>query len=93
MYFCRLIHGFIRKKQAEEMLSSCASGTFLLRFSDSELGGVTIAWVGGGETANDLSNRIFSVYVQKQKSHRSIKRLNQLNSLTDIEHYFLSWSS
>lgn len=42
-----LIMGFVRKKQAEEMLSTCASGTFLLRFSDSELGGVTIAWVGG----------------------------------------------
>ncbi|XP_071451764.1 signal transducer and activator of transcription 5B isoform X2 [Hetaerina americana] len=39
------ILGFIRKKQAEEMLSTCANGTFLLRFSDSELGGVTIAWV------------------------------------------------
>ncbi|CAG2067004.1 unnamed protein product, partial [Timema podura] len=38
--------GFVRKKQAEEMLSKCANGTFLLRFSDSELGGVTIAWVG-----------------------------------------------
>lgn len=41
--------GFVRKKQAEEMLSACASGTFLLRFSDSEPGGVTIAWVGGGQ--------------------------------------------
>lgn len=41
-----LIHGFIRKRQAEEMLSVCPTGTFLLRFSDSELGGVTIAWVG-----------------------------------------------
>ncbi|XP_066996363.1 signal transducer and activator of transcription 5B isoform X2 [Anabrus simplex] len=40
------ILGFVRKKQAEEMLQSCSSGTFLLRFSDSELGGVTIAWVG-----------------------------------------------
>lgn len=39
--------GFIRKKQAEELLSTCANGVFLLRFSDSELGGVTIAWVGG----------------------------------------------
>ncbi|GLV38891.1 Signal-transducer and activator of transcription protein at 92E [Carabus blaptoides fortunei] len=39
------ILGFVRKKQAEEMLSACANGTFLLRFSDSELGGVTIAWV------------------------------------------------
>ncbi|XP_050595082.1 signal transducer and activator of transcription 5B isoform X2 [Bombus affinis] len=40
------ILGFVRKRQAEEMLASCASGTFLMRFSDSELGGVTIAWVG-----------------------------------------------
>lgn len=39
------ILGFIRKKQTEEMLSQCPNGTFLLRFSDSELGGVTIAWV------------------------------------------------
>lgn len=41
------IIGFVRKKQAEEMLTaSGTNGTFLLRFSDSELGGVTIAWVG-----------------------------------------------
>ncbi|XP_012223003.1 signal transducer and activator of transcription 5B isoform X3 [Linepithema humile] len=40
------ILGFIRKKQAEEMLLSCATGTFLMRFSDSELGGITIAFVG-----------------------------------------------
>lgn len=39
--------GFVRKKQAEEMLSSRPCGTFLLRFSDSELGGITIAWVSG----------------------------------------------
>lgn len=42
-----LILGFVRKKQAEDMLANCASGTFLMRFSDSELGGITIAWVGG----------------------------------------------
>lgn len=29
------------------MLAQCTNGTFLLRFSDSELGGVTIAWVSG----------------------------------------------
>lgn len=40
-----LIHGFLQKKQTEEMLSACQPGTFLLRFSDSELGGITIAWV------------------------------------------------
>ncbi|XP_053622337.1 signal transducer and activator of transcription 5B isoform X3 [Plodia interpunctella] len=60
----RLIMGFIQKKQAEDMLSKCPPGTFLLRFSDSELGGITIAWVDGSEvfslqpfTARDLSLR------------------------------------
>ncbi|XP_018913039.1 signal transducer and activator of transcription 5B isoform X2 [Bemisia tabaci] len=40
------ILGFIRKKRTEEMLAQCEYGTFLLRFSDSELGGITIAAVG-----------------------------------------------
>lgn len=40
-----LIVGFIRKDRAEALLSNCQSGTFLLRFSDSILGGITIAWV------------------------------------------------
>ncbi|XP_029671595.1 signal transducer and activator of transcription 5B isoform X1 [Formica exsecta] len=40
------ILGFVRKKQAEEILANCQAGTFLMRFSDSELGGITIAWVG-----------------------------------------------
>ncbi|XP_060808492.1 signal transducer and activator of transcription 5B isoform X4 [Amyelois transitella] len=61
----RLIMGFIQKKQAEDMLSKCPPGTFLLRFSDSELGGITIAWVGDGNevfslqpfTARDLALR------------------------------------
>lgn len=39
------IMGFVHKKTAEEMLLKCQPGTFLLRFSDSELGGVTIAWL------------------------------------------------
>ncbi|XP_050360044.1 signal transducer and activator of transcription 5B isoform X1 [Nymphalis io] len=50
----RLIMGFIQKKQAEEMLAKCPPGTFLLRFSDSELGGITIAWVGE-------ANEVFSL--------------------------------
>lgn len=37
--------GFVGRRQAEEMLKNSKSGTFLLRFSDSELGGVTIAWM------------------------------------------------
>jgi len=39
------VMGFISKPLAEQMLLEKHSGTFLLRFSDSELGGVTIAYV------------------------------------------------
>lgn len=40
-----LIMGFVTKQAAEGMLLQKQSGCFLLRFSDSELGGVTIAYV------------------------------------------------
>lgn len=56
-YICSAILGFMRKKQTEEMLSACANGTFLLRFSDSELGGVTIAWVSGEFTFSINNNQ------------------------------------
>lgn len=43
---CRAIIGFVSKNQAQDWLSNKQSGTFLLRFSDSEIGGITIAWTG-----------------------------------------------
>ena len=36
--------GFVEKKKAESMLLQQPKGTFLLRFSDSTLGAVTIAY-------------------------------------------------
>ena len=45
------ILGFVGRTQAEEMLAATSAGTFLLRFSDSELGGITIAWVHTGGCA------------------------------------------
>jgi signal transducer and activator of transcription 5B len=39
------VMGFVTKQAAENLLLHKPSGTFLLRFSDSELGGVTIAYV------------------------------------------------
>lgn len=49
MFVCvcdyRAILGFLNKQQAQDMLLSKPNGTFLLRFSDSEIGGITIAWV------------------------------------------------
>ncbi|XP_050310065.1 signal transducer and activator of transcription 5B isoform X2 [Anthonomus grandis grandis] len=59
------IMGFVKKKTAEELLLNCHAGTFLLRFSDSELGGITIAWTQDSQevlsiqpfTAKDLPVR------------------------------------
>ncbi|XP_077993966.1 signal transducer and activator of transcription 5B-like isoform X2 [Glandiceps talaboti] len=39
------IIGFVSKTQAQELLLSKPNGTFLLRYSDGSIGGVTIAWV------------------------------------------------
>ncbi|XP_041786047.1 signal transducer and transcription activator-like isoform X3 [Anopheles merus] len=39
------IIGFIHKSTAEKYLAKCVPGTFLLRFTDSVLGGISIAWV------------------------------------------------
>uniref|UniRef100_A0A1A9W1Q5 Signal transducer and activator of transcription n=1 Tax=Glossina brevipalpis TaxID=37001 RepID=A0A1A9W1Q5_9MUSC len=39
-----LIMGFISKLKADELLRYSPVGTFLLRFSDSELGGITLAF-------------------------------------------------
>lgn len=40
-----LIIGFINKKQAEDTLKKYPGGTFLLRFSDSELGNICKIYV------------------------------------------------
>ncbi|XP_026099679.1 signal transducer and activator of transcription 6 isoform X1 [Carassius auratus] len=44
-----LIFGFIGKQHLHVILQNKPSGTFLLRFSDSEIGGITIAYVGPAE--------------------------------------------
>lgn len=50
-----LIIGFINKRQAEEMLLKCPPGTFLLRFSDSELGECTKALLRGRKSTTESS--------------------------------------
>ena len=47
----RLINGFVSKERAQHMLLQKEPGEFLLRFSDSELGGITIAWVQENKNA------------------------------------------
>ena len=67
----------MKKKQAEEMLASCPCGTFLLRFSDSELGGITIAWISD-------TGEVFSLqpFTSKDFAIRSLAdRVADLNHL------------
>lgn len=42
--------GFVSKQAAHDILRVCPPGTFMLRFSDSELGGVSVAYVSLVET-------------------------------------------
>ncbi|GFN74763.1 signal transducer and activator of transcription, partial [Plakobranchus ocellatus] len=63
------IIGFVSKTQAQTWLASEPQGTFLLRFSDSEIGGITIAWTGliipgVGEGSGGSSGRAVGYHVR-----------------------------
>ncbi|MGH0121986.1 UNVERIFIED_CONTAM: hypothetical protein FKN15_000527 [Acipenser sinensis] len=77
------ILGFVNKQQAQDMLMSKPNGTFLLRFSDSEIGGITIAWVA--ENPNKVGERMvwnLMPYTTKDFSIRSLAdRISDLNHL------------
>jgi len=75
--------GFVGRRQAEEMLKSSKSGTFLLRFSDSELGGVTIAWMYEDATkGNQRDVFMLQPFVIKDFSIRALSdRIADLNYL------------
>lgn len=48
------IQGFVQKQDAENILRTRNPGTFLIRFSEGEPGGVSIAWVTEGDlTSSD----------------------------------------
>uniref|UniRef100_A0A6Q2X3Z5 Signal transducer and activator of transcription n=1 Tax=Esox lucius TaxID=8010 RepID=A0A6Q2X3Z5_ESOLU len=77
------IMGFLNKQQAQDMLMSKPNGTFLLRFSDSEIGGITIAWVA--ENPNKAGERLvwnLMPYTTKDFTIRSLAdRISDLNHL------------
>uniref|UniRef100_A0A8C5CVZ6 Signal transducer and activator of transcription n=1 Tax=Gadus morhua TaxID=8049 RepID=A0A8C5CVZ6_GADMO len=74
------ILGFVNKQQAQDMLLSKPNGTFLLRFSDSEIGGITIAWVAENPNKRLVWNLM--PYTTKDFSIRSLAdRISDLNHL------------
>lgn len=75
------ILGFVRKKQAEEMLERCVNGTFLLRYSDSELGGIVIAWTGTTEDSKHAEVFMLQPFTSKDFSIRSLA-----DRISDLQH-------
>uniref|UniRef100_A0A3Q2CPG1 Signal transducer and activator of transcription n=1 Tax=Cyprinodon variegatus TaxID=28743 RepID=A0A3Q2CPG1_CYPVA len=74
------ILGFVNKQQAQDMLLSKPNGTFLLRFSDSEIGGITIAWTEDDPQQWLVWNLL--PYTTKDFSIRSLAdRISDLNHL------------
>lgn len=63
----------MNKQQAQDMLMSKPNGTFLLRFSDSEIGGITIAWVA--ENPNKAGMH-FDLYLFLRHQTRSKSAMN-----------------
>ncbi|XP_013918675.1 PREDICTED: signal transducer and activator of transcription 6 [Thamnophis sirtalis] len=68
---CRLIMGFVSKQYVFNYLSNAPAGTFLLRFSDSEIGGISIAYVS---YFPDGSTQVENIqpFTAKQLSIRSL---------------------
>lgn len=78
-----LIIGFITRKRAEELLMPCVPGTFLLRFSDSVIGSVSIAWKWeqNGMTGVSMLEPLSSKDFQARQFADRIKDIEQLTYL------------
>ncbi|CAG5126270.1 unnamed protein product [Candidula unifasciata] len=73
------IMGFVGKNEAQSLLSGQPYGTFLLRFSDSEIGGITIAWTGEKDVLN------LAPFTAKDFNIRGLAdRIRDLNSLVSL---------
>ena len=48
------IQGFMQKADAEKMFLQCVSGTFLIRFNEGEPGDISVAWVTGELTRDNV---------------------------------------
>ncbi|KAM9444641.1 signal transducer and activator of transcription 6 isoform 2-T3 [Clarias gariepinus] len=79
-----LILGFIGKQHLHIILQNQPSGTFLLRFSDSEIGGITIAYVGLSETGG---RKIQNIQPFTKKDLDSVglgDRIRDINLITQV---------
>lgn len=76
----KAIIGFIDKAEAQLKLLQKPNGTFLLRFSDSEIGGITIAWV------NEDSNGLRRVWNLQPHTIKDLTIRGLADRVRDLEH-------
>ncbi|KPP64399.1 signal transducer and activator of transcription 6-like, partial [Scleropages formosus] len=79
-----LIFGFIGKQHLHLILQDRPNGTFLLRFSDSEIGGITIAYIAPSENGGRKIQNI-QPFTKKDLEIRSLgDRIRDIVSITHM---------
>lgn len=80
-----LIFGFIGKQHLHLILKDRPNGTFLLRFSDSEIGGITIAYVSACENGGQKIQNI-QPFTKRDLEIRSLG--DRIRDIGDITHLY-----
>uniref|UniRef100_A0A672ZXU8 Signal transducer and activator of transcription n=1 Tax=Sphaeramia orbicularis TaxID=375764 RepID=A0A672ZXU8_9TELE len=79
-----LIFGFIGKQHLHLILKEMPNGTFLLRFSDSEIGGITIAYVSASENGGQKIQNI-QPFTKRDLEIRCLgDRIRDINNITHL---------
>uniref|UniRef100_A0A671XTW6 Signal transducer and activator of transcription n=1 Tax=Sparus aurata TaxID=8175 RepID=A0A671XTW6_SPAAU len=79
-----LIFGFIGKQHLHLILKDRPNGTFLLRFSDSEIGGITIAYVSASENGGQKIQNI-QPFTKRDLDIRSLgDRIRDIGHITHL---------
>ncbi|XP_058619339.1 signal transducer and activator of transcription 6 isoform X1 [Onychostoma macrolepis] len=79
-----LIFGFIGKQHLHVILQNKPNGTFLLRFSDSEIGGITIAYVGPSDNGGRKIQNIQPFTKKDLDSAGLGDRIRDINCITHV---------
>uniref|UniRef100_A0A672KN93 Signal transducer and activator of transcription n=1 Tax=Sinocyclocheilus grahami TaxID=75366 RepID=A0A672KN93_SINGR len=80
----KLIFGFIGKQHLHVILQNKPNGTFLLRFSDSEIGGITIAYVGPTDNGGRKIQNIQPFTKKDLDSAGLGDRIRDINCITHV---------
>ncbi|XP_052252498.1 signal transducer and activator of transcription 5B-like isoform X4 [Dreissena polymorpha] len=80
-----LIIGFMDRQESNDMLLTKPNGTFLLRFSDTTLGGITIAWVANSNENVDRQVWNLAPFTIKDFAIRGLAdRIKDLPALVNL---------